>query len=301
MNEVSLSIIIPTLNRYEDLKNTLKDLDQQGYQNFEVIIIDQTDDWDFRKLMVSPRVLHKREGIKSASKARNIGLRKATGKYVLFLDDDVIIESKNYLQCIVDNFQKVGAVGVVGPIIEQQNPVVRMDRHVWSLNKNWGWLFFPRNYGKPCMINDGGAGNLAVIRKNALDIGGMDEQFVKGAHREESDFNQRYTKRFGWYNYDPKCALIHIGRRTGGVRTWDNIRSKAVKSQHHYDGSWYFLYKNVSIIHWPAHILSMKIFFLLRKELFVRPDWMLISIWRWIRGFFNGFVKHRQGPIYMEQ
>lgn len=301
MNVVELSIIIPTLNRYEDLKNTLRDLDAQDFQDYEVLLIDQSDDTTFQRLQVSDKILHIRESVKSASRARNIGLKRASGKYVLFLDDDVIIENRSYLRSIIQNYTKKGAVGVVGPIIEHRNPITRIDRHAWSYNKSWGWLFFPRNYGKECMINDGGAGNLSVLRKNAIEIGGMDEQFIKGAHREESDFNQRYTRKFGWYHFDPNCALVHIGRREGGVRTWDTVRSKAVKAQHHYDGSWYFLFKNVNLLHWPAHILSMKVFFLMRKELFLRPDWMLISIWRWFFGFANGLVKLGQGPIYLSK
>jgi hypothetical protein len=42
-----ISVVIPTLNRYEYLKDVLKDLENQTYKNFEVIIVDQTD--DFRK------------------------------------------------------------------------------------------------------------------------------------------------------------------------------------------------------------------------------------------------------------
>jgi hypothetical protein len=38
-----LSIIIPTYNRYEPLNNLLKDLEEQTYTNFEVILIDQSN------------------------------------------------------------------------------------------------------------------------------------------------------------------------------------------------------------------------------------------------------------------
>ena len=38
-----VSIIIPTLNRYAYLKDVMRDLENQTYKNFEVIIVDQTD------------------------------------------------------------------------------------------------------------------------------------------------------------------------------------------------------------------------------------------------------------------
>ena len=39
---LKVSVIIPTLNRYEYLKDVLLDLEQQNYSNFEVIIVDQS-------------------------------------------------------------------------------------------------------------------------------------------------------------------------------------------------------------------------------------------------------------------
>ena len=41
-----VSIIIPTLNRYEYLKDVLEDLEKQEFKNFDVIIIDQSDPFE---------------------------------------------------------------------------------------------------------------------------------------------------------------------------------------------------------------------------------------------------------------
>ena len=41
-NKPLVSIVIPTLNRYEYLKDVLEDLEKQNYPNFEVIIVDQS-------------------------------------------------------------------------------------------------------------------------------------------------------------------------------------------------------------------------------------------------------------------
>jgi len=40
-----ISVVIPTLNRYDYLKDVFKDLENQTYKNFEVIVVDQTDDF----------------------------------------------------------------------------------------------------------------------------------------------------------------------------------------------------------------------------------------------------------------
>ena len=41
-----VSVIIPTLNRYKYLKDVLSDLEKQDYRNFEVIVCDQSDNFD---------------------------------------------------------------------------------------------------------------------------------------------------------------------------------------------------------------------------------------------------------------
>src|SRR4030095_16232828 len=41
-----VAVIIPTLNRYTWLKDVLLDLQKQTYQNFEVLVFDQSDNFD---------------------------------------------------------------------------------------------------------------------------------------------------------------------------------------------------------------------------------------------------------------
>ena len=38
-----VSVVIPTLNRYTYLKDVLEDLEKQDYENFEVIVVDQSE------------------------------------------------------------------------------------------------------------------------------------------------------------------------------------------------------------------------------------------------------------------
>jgi len=300
--KIKLSVIIPTINRYNDLLNTVNDLMRQNFKDFEIIIIDQTDNINekivsqIKSNSITNYIL---SNVKSASAARNIGIIESKGDILLFLDDDVIINDKEYLSYFISNLKDTSISGIVGPIIDINTKTVRDIRHKWSHNKHWGWLFFPRNYTEECTINDGGAGNLCVRRKHTLEIGGMDENFVKGAHREESDFNHRYTKKFGWYLFDPRCSLIHIGRQTGGVRSWN--KSVKTKAQHHFDGAFYFIFKDVKIKHYPVHLFATLFFFFYRKEIIRRPDLAIVTFLKLIRGIFNGLILLKNGPKYITQ
>ncbi len=91
--EPIVSVIIPTLNRYEYLKDVLADLEKQTYKNFDVWICDQTDDyqsefyqgWDL-KLNVF------QQEKKALWRARNECIRKSDGDLLLFFDDDSRVE-----------------------------------------------------------------------------------------------------------------------------------------------------------------------------------------------------------------
>jgi len=89
-----ISIIIPTYNREKLLIRSIKSILNQTYQNFEIIIVDDFSK-DNTKNIINIfndnriRYIRLRKN-KGASFARNIGIKKATGKYISFQDSDDI-------------------------------------------------------------------------------------------------------------------------------------------------------------------------------------------------------------------
>lgn len=94
-----VSIVIPTVNRCELLKQTLDSVCTQTYSNWEVIVVDDgsTDrtadmvqQYELRderfKWMVRPE-----EEPAGGSACRNIGASRASGEYTIFLDSDDIL------------------------------------------------------------------------------------------------------------------------------------------------------------------------------------------------------------------
>ena len=93
MQNLLVSIIIPTYNRTQYLKLTLDSIKNQNFKDYEVIVIDDGTPGDDNLLLCEKyeKVAYvKIPNSGGPSKPRNIGISKALGKYIAFVDDDDI-------------------------------------------------------------------------------------------------------------------------------------------------------------------------------------------------------------------
>lgn len=99
MNNPLVSIVIPLYNSESRIGDCLRSIFLQTYKNFEVILIDDgsTDGTGeiCRKVQKENKnVTYFYQENRGPSSARNVGLEKATGEYLLFVDsDDRLIDS----------------------------------------------------------------------------------------------------------------------------------------------------------------------------------------------------------------
>lgn len=99
-----ISVIIPVYNVEKYLKKCIESVIYQSYDNLEIIIIDDGSKDNSGKICDEYAnkdkriiVIHKKnEGV---SKARNIGIEMAKGKYVAFIDSDDFID-KDYIKTL---------------------------------------------------------------------------------------------------------------------------------------------------------------------------------------------------------
>lgn len=87
-----VSLIMPTLNRFDDIYIFMNSLLEQTYKNFELIVVDQNDN-DKVKEIVDKYVdrldiKYIKSNKKGLSYNRNIGIAAAQGKILAFPDDD---------------------------------------------------------------------------------------------------------------------------------------------------------------------------------------------------------------------
>lgn len=93
MQKPLVSVIIPTYKRTAYLKLTLDSIQNQTFQDFEVIVVDDGTPTEENRLLCEQyeKVQYiKIENSGGPAKPRNLGIQKAKGKYIAFVDDDDI-------------------------------------------------------------------------------------------------------------------------------------------------------------------------------------------------------------------
>jgi len=169
-----ISIIIPTYNRAELIRNTLFSIENQSYVNWECIVVydfstDNTKDIINEFVCKDNRFkLEKNNRKKGAQGARNTGLLKAKGLFISFFDSDNIMHI-DFLLKQINNLE-----------VNTNYDVSTCYSHLIDDNNNiigaWTWVTTGNILKK---ILDGSAYvdyNNALIRKSAIDkIGLLDE------------------------------------------------------------------------------------------------------------------------------
>src|SRR5437870_12215602 len=121
MSGTKFSVIIPTHNRADALGLTLANLARQQFtEPWEVIVVNNrcTDNTDAlvesQNFPVSLRLVH--EDTPGAAAARNAGAAHAKGQYLLFIDNDVLVEP-DFMRCHLVALEAHPRAWIVGQLV----------------------------------------------------------------------------------------------------------------------------------------------------------------------------------------
>ncbi|MDR2651026.1 MAG: glycosyltransferase [Prevotellaceae bacterium] len=93
--KIQFSIVVPVLNRPNEIKEFLESLSQQTDNNFEVVIMEgesmHTCDEICKEYSKKINIKHIKNQILSRSIRRNLGVEAATGNYIILFDSDCIL------------------------------------------------------------------------------------------------------------------------------------------------------------------------------------------------------------------
>lgn len=108
MNKEKISIILPTYNSDNVLENAINSVKAQTYENWELLIIENGKKGQAEQIarkINDERIKYIYQEEPNVSNARNVGLEKATGEYIAFIDSDDQYEI-NFLEKMISNMIK---------------------------------------------------------------------------------------------------------------------------------------------------------------------------------------------------
>lgn len=110
MKKNKISIIVPVYNCEELIQRCINSLLKQTYKNIEILLIDDgskdnsgkiCDEYEKKDSRI--KVFHKENG--GVSSSRNLGLKKMTGNYFMFVDSDDYLDF-NSIESLINNLKK---------------------------------------------------------------------------------------------------------------------------------------------------------------------------------------------------
>lgn len=224
-----ISLIVPTYNRSKFLKESLESFKNQSLSKkcFEIIVVDNNSKDATKDVVLSfiksndldaKYVFEQRQGLHYA---RNNGVINASGKIIVFGDDDIVATS-DWLKNILDEFETNEQVGIVGgkiiPIWTGNPPQWIYDYGTKEVHAVFAYL----DYGKDRRIlkNEYLFGcNLAIKKDLIVEIGGSPpDTFPR---------NLRHLSGGG------ECIIIDEARRLG----YQIVYLPQAAVSHHVDSS----------------------------------------------------------------
>ena len=113
-----VSIITINFNRLLDTVELINSIQKINYSNTELILVDNGSDecLDLIQYKFQDVTLIKNEKNLGFAAANNIGIRRAKGKYILLINNDVIV-TRDFLEPLVQKLELDEQVGIVSPKI----------------------------------------------------------------------------------------------------------------------------------------------------------------------------------------
>ncbi len=203
LNQPIVSIIIPVFNQLEYTKLVIESIREYTNIPYEIIVIDNASSdgtFEYLSSLADIKLIRNSQNY-GFPKAVNQGLAVAKGKYIVILNNDVIVTDK-WVEGLIEHLEEDESIGIIGPMsnyvsgpqmlngaekIYMANGVVNE-----KLLRDFANEIHERNKGKRFLFPRI-AGLCMVIKREVIEkIGGFDERFTPG-NFEDDDYCLRAT------------------------------------------------------------------------------------------------------------
>jgi glycosyltransferase involved in cell wall biosynthesis len=205
-----VSVIIPTYNRGYIVGEAIESVLSQTFDDFEIMVVDDGSTDNTRNVVNfinDNRIKYFYKNNGGVSSARNMGLDKAAGEYIAFLDSDDLWP-ENYLQTMVTHLQtkpEYGAAYCATTLQKPDGQIIKYDNFGRCKSGQITRYLFKNSVIWP---------SVAVLRKEAVNSMFFDELLTNA---EDSDFFLRVSVQTKFL-FVPDIKVIPLYRKA--IRYW---------------------------------------------------------------------------------
>lgn len=273
-----ISIVILNYNGVKYLSKTLELVFNINYSNKEIVIVDNcsTDgSIKFLKKLKNIKLIENKKNL-GYSAGKNIGVRQAKGKFILLLDEDILIDKEIDFNKLIKSYveKNIAFISFLLPD-KGENSTYRYGGFFNYLGikvkKPFSLPYFKtKNELVEIPSPDGGA--IFFERKFFLDLGGYDES--QPYYIDVGDIGPRACICSNRKTYlQTRYIFVHLGVERKGIEAW------CEKYKYTFSGNSAIIIKNYSLFNlFPALLLSF-IFFSLKtlKHFIVKKDFRILK------------------------
>lgn len=234
-----ISIVIPNKDHMEDLSRCVESIvNKSTYPNYEIIVVENNSEtkeiFDYYKALEHNERIRivKYEGDFNYSRINNFGVSFANGKYVLLLNNDMKIITREWMEELLMYAQRPDVAAVGGKLyyadnsIQHAGIVIGLGAHRAAGHTHYKDDKMHLGYmGRLCYAQDVTAvtGACLLVEKDQYDeVGGLDETFSVAFN--DVDFCLKLRKA-GYLNvFTPFCELFHYESKTRGMEEGEKLK-----------------------------------------------------------------------------
>ena len=260
-----ISVIVRSYNRIGVLCELLEILLRQDHDSYEVVIVEQSDQYENReleqleKLAEDKRVTILKYPRLGGPKARNEGVRHAKGEILVFIDDDDLPVSRSWIKQHDEAYIDEKLVGFTGRHVSEENakcPYLKVMRNFVRRNcMSYSFLGTPytfAQFNETVKDVDWLHGTNSSIRKDWVLKAGFWDEDIKTQDEHSLAFKLQPHLKDG-YRLDFKKApeLIRQLDIEGGMEKRNFSLLQEFKNQHQYITKVILRYRPFLILMYP--------------------------------------------------
>lgn len=203
-----VSVIVPTYNRADLIRDSIDSVLNQTFQDFEIVVIDDGSTDNTKNIVEEysdSRIKYFYQKNAGLNAARNSGIRESCGKYIAYIDSDDIWEPTKLEKQVrvLEKFPDVGLVYCGSSLIDEngspagKRPLISHRGYVFEKIIKYNFLY---------------NGSIVLFRRDCLEkVGLFDEQTVR---MTDWEFYLRFAIYYKFYGIPEYLIKYRVHNKT---------------------------------------------------------------------------------------